>query len=61
MFTALLPNAHLKCYSYHACTSVEVVEVGMQQCTIWNQTQHKVENGHKYAANNKQFNDTFPW
>jgi len=54
--------AHVKCYSYHASTSVIVSGgVGMQQRQrmIWNQNQmhklSKVKNGRKYAANNKQF------
>jgi len=54
--------AHVKCYSYHAGTSVIVSGgVGMQQRQrmIWNQNQmhklSKVKNGRKYAANNKQF------
>ena len=38
---------------------LSVVEVGMQQCMIQNQTKmhelSKVKNGRKYAANNKQF------
>ena len=40
------------------------VGVGMQQCTLRNQNEmHKlsnVKNGGKYAANNKQFQATFP-
>jgi len=36
----------------------------MQQCMIENQNEmhklSKVENGHKYAANNKEFSATFP-
>jgi len=53
---------HVKCYSYDADTSVvllSVVRVEMQQCKIRNQNEmhklSKVKNGHKYAANNKQF------
>ena len=51
---------HVKCYSYHAGTSVIVSGgVGMQQCIILNQNEmrnlNKVKNGRKYAANNKQF------
>jgi len=38
---------------------LSLVRVGMQQCTIKNQTEmlkfSKVKNGRKYAANNKQF------
>jgi len=38
---------------------LSVVGVGMQQCMIQNQNEmhkfSKVKNGHKYAANNKQF------
>jgi len=50
-------HAHVKCYSYHARTSVTVS--GMQQYMIWNQNEmhkfSKVKNGCKDAANNKQF------
>jgi len=37
-FVALLHSTrHVKCYSYHAHTSVTVSGgVGMQQCMIWN-------------------------
>jgi len=38
---------------------LSVVGVGMQHCMIQNQNEmhkfSKVKNGHKYAANNKQF------
>ena len=43
---------------------LSVVRVGMQQ---WNRNQNempnlgKVKNERKYAANNKQFQATFPW
>jgi len=52
--------AHVKCYSYHAGTSVIVSgRGGMQQCMIRNQNAtlkfSEVKNECKYAANNKQF------
>jgi len=44
---------------------LSVVGVGMQQCMIQNKNElyklSKVNNGRKYAANNKQFRPLFPY
>jgi len=57
-FAALLPMLSVT-HIMPVLVSLSVVEVGMQQCMIQNQTKmhelSKVKNGRKYAANNKQF------
>ena len=57
---------HVKCYSYHAGTSV-IVSGGGRNATVHDpkptcnaQFQQSQENRCKYANNNKQFYATFP-
>jgi len=54
-FAALLPMLSVT-HIMPVLVLLSVVGVGMQQCMIQNQNEmHKVKNGCKYAAYNKQF------
>ena len=55
-FTALLPMLSVT-HIMPVLVLLSVVQLGMQKCMIRNKNEkmHKLKNGRKYAASNKQF------